>query len=96
MTDAVLIRDTIGFQTLYNNHYWHPLDTADIVNSFRRYMTYSKERWNYIKAKKNNNLGFSNGFLVVNGEKAFPIARRLNEEEIKEIKEFIAKIERYI
>lgn len=96
MTDTVVIRDVIGFQTLYNNHYWHSLNTADVANSFKRYMTYTKERWNYISAKKNNNLSFSDGFLVVNGEKAFPIARRLNKEEKEEIKEYIAQTGRYI
>lgn len=96
MTNRILIRDVIGFQTLYNNLYWHSLDTIDVLNDFRRYIAYSEERWNYVRAKKEGNLSFSNGYLIVNGEKAFPIARRLNKEEKEEIKEYITHTGCYI
>ena len=81
MTNRVAIREVIEWQTLYNNHFWYSLDTMDLVNQFHRYMMYSTERYNYIKAKKNGSIGFYNGFLMVNGEKAFKIAKPLNKAE---------------
>lgn len=88
MTNKVAIREVLGFQTLYNNHFWHSLDTIDVLNDFRRYMN-STERNEYRDAKKNNGLGFHDGYLTVNGKSVFPIARKLNKEEKQELKTYL-------
>lgn len=88
MTNRVAIREVLGFQALYNNRFWHSLDTMDVLNDFRRYMN-STERNEYRDAKKNNGLGFHDGYLIVNGKTVFPIARRLNKEEKQELKTYL-------
>lgn len=89
MTNSVAIREVLGFQTLYNNRFWHSLDTIDVLNNFRRYMMYSTERNGYRDAKRNNGLGFKNGYLTINGKSVFPIARKLNKEEKQELKTYL-------
>ena len=89
MTNRVAIKEVLGFQTLYNDRFWHPLDIIDVLNDFRRYMMYSTERNEYRDAKKNNGLGFHDGYLTINGKSAFPIARKLNKEERQELKTYL-------